>query len=285
MRTGLPTFDATIGKSFDDVGIFPCLVPRTEWSEVDEWQVECQKLTGMDLPEIFVGIDGREVVQGPRDIGELDGLNVRPPFDLSFVDLGPDDEGIGYGVNFGKGDDDRYGATVIATAYDGSVMVLPWTSLFWLDEEGAIRSSQLRSDLPQSMYVGADDSRYRESIAWTKWATLQALYVFAHVNARGVELVEVQPTRQQRRDAERRGDPVYKHYTLRIGPTVRKPVGRQPASGDKRDLPLHLVRGHVARYTAEAPLFGKHTGQFWVRAHVRGKAERGVIDKTYRVAG
>ena len=46
---------------------------------------------------------------------------------------------------------------------------------------------------------------------------------------------------------------------------------------------LHICRGHFATYSPDKPLFGKHAGTFWVPAHVRGNAERGVVAKDYRV--
>lgn len=48
-------------------------------------------------------------------------------------------------------------------------------------------------------------------------------------------------------------------------------------------LPLHVVRGHFASYTDDAPLFGKYTGTFWKPAHTRGSAEQGVVVKDYDV--
>lgn len=48
---------------------------------------------------------------------------------------------------------------------------------------------------------------------------------------------------------------------------------------------LHLVRGHAAKYTDEAPLFGKHVGTFWIRAHVRGDETVGTVVKDYDLEG
>jgi hypothetical protein len=44
---------------------------------------------------------------------------------------------------------------------------------------------------------------------------------------------------------------------------------------------LHVCRGHFATYTDEAPLFGKHVGQFWIPDHARGSFERGAVIKDY----
>jgi hypothetical protein len=44
---------------------------------------------------------------------------------------------------------------------------------------------------------------------------------------------------------------------------------------------LHTVRGHFAEYAEDRRLFGKHTGRFWIPAHVRGAQEAGAIIKGY----
>jgi hypothetical protein len=46
---------------------------------------------------------------------------------------------------------------------------------------------------------------------------------------------------------------------------------------------LHICRGHFKTFTDEAPLFGKHTGQYWWPQHVRGHAGEGMVIKGYAV--
>ncbi len=46
---------------------------------------------------------------------------------------------------------------------------------------------------------------------------------------------------------------------------------------------LHLCRGHFRTYTAEKPLFGKHTGLFWTPMHTRGDKSSGEVKKKYVV--
>lgn len=70
--------------------------------------------------------------------------------------------------------------------------------------------------------------------------------------------------------------------------TIRRPAPARASLADKRaalggDIPLHLVRGHFATYTADAPLFGKVTGTFWRDWHLRGRAERGIVLSDYQV--
>jgi hypothetical protein len=59
--------------------------------------------------------------------------------------------------------------------------------------------------------------------------------------------------------------------------------GTYPRGSGGKQIPLHLVRGHFATYTDEAPLFGKRTGTYWRPAHTRGNPEKGLSTKDYCV--
>jgi hypothetical protein len=52
---------------------------------------------------------------------------------------------------------------------------------------------------------------------------------------------------------------------------------------DETYVPLHVVRGHMVRYTAARPLFGKFVGNFYRKPHTRGTKEAGEVKKTYQV--
>lgn len=117
----------------------------------------------------------------------------------------------------------------------------------------------------------------------TLWHILDVcLFAVQFANCRNVERIEVLPMRQQRRAAERKGEPINSHYVLAIDANTQRkayPKGDR-VSMNKR---LHVCRGHFATYTEDAPLFGKLTGRFWVPAHVRGTTDHGVVGKDYAV--
>lgn len=77
--------------------------------------------------------------------------------------------------------------------------------------------------------------------------------------------------------------PAVRYHVLDINPMreVLRTEGGIEHNGLKKAL--HICRGHFATYTEDKKLFGKHTGTFWVPAHVRGNAECGVVDKDYRM--
>jgi hypothetical protein len=62
------------------------------------------------------------------------------------------------------------------------------------------------------------------------------------------------------------------------------PVGRTTRSARGEAVggtPVHLVRGHFARYGPQygrGLLFGKHAGRFFVPAHARGERRAGLVE-------
>lgn len=52
---------------------------------------------------------------------------------------------------------------------------------------------------------------------------------------------------------------------------------------EDRGQRLHIVRGHIKHYTAERPLFGKLTGNYWWHQQMRGDAALGRINHEYHV--
>lgn len=106
-------------------------------------------------------------------------------------------------------------------------------------------------------------------------------------NCRNVRVQENMPryvNRQDRRLAERNGDPPrQRFYTLEIDPARAPSEPSVRREGEPSPRALHICRGHFHTYSEDRPMFGKYAGTFWVPAHVRGKADVGVIGKDYRV--
>lgn len=80
------------------------------------------------------------------------------------------------------------------------------------------------------------------------------------------------------------GHPRVRYRVLAIDGRASVRMDGEPEPTGRR-LSLHIVRGHFATYTPEKPLFGKHTGNFWVSQHTRGDASVGEIRKDYRIGG
>lgn len=103
------------------------------------------------------------------------------------------------------------------------------------------------------------------------------------LNARNVDIVEVQRPRAERRRLERAGIDV-KLHTINVFPAgkTRRNAKGEPIGGQ----PLSPVRGHWACYGeayGKGKLFGKLEGRFWISPHVRGVEDNGESRPDYKL--
>ena len=113
-----------------------------------------------------------------------------------------------------------------------------------------------------------------------------ALAAVQFMNCRNVEILENPPTRQQRRQAERENRPPAVTYkTLVIHPMGQKRrVVRQADGTAVPGVSLHIVRGHLKRYTEGKGLGRAHVhGVWWWSPNVRGNREKGRVEKDYSI--
>lgn len=109
---------------------------------------------------------------------------------------------------------------------------------------------------------------------------------WSFANCKNTRQVKASPvSRQQRRAAERKGEPVFEHHVLEIGglTNLLHTEGKLGEHGDLHKA-MHICRGHFSRYGEKygtGKLFGKHEGMFWVPQHTRGSLEAGLITKDY----
>lgn len=111
-----------------------------------------------------------------------------------------------------------------------------------------------------------------------------ALLTISFLHCKNVDVRPVDPPeRLSAKHARRHGHPLTRYYVLDIQPMRRaldRDGGLQTAGLRQA---LHICRGHFKTFTTDAPLFGKHTGTYWWESQVRGKTERGVVEKDYRI--
>lgn len=106
---------------------------------------------------------------------------------------------------------------------------------------------------------------------------------------RRVEAEHVVPSRQQRRQHERKhgeGKPLTDYWVLKVdsGRPLRTINDVGVAATRRHFTPReHEVRGHFRYYSDERPLFGRVTGMIWVPAHKRGSDAIGAIRKDYEI--
>lgn len=110
------------------------------------------------------------------------------------------------------------------------------------------------------------------------------LLALSLLHCKNIARSEVNPPKPMSRKWERiYGKPLLRYHVLDIDPMrkILRSEGGQAQNGIRRAL--HICRGHFARYTEDAPLFGRVTGSFWKPQHVRGSSDRGVVLKDYNV--
>lgn len=114
---------------------------------------------------------------------------------------------------------------------------------------------------------------------------IAAFLAISLMHCKNVSTVEHVPDAPlQKKTVKKHGVPLTRYYTLEIGgmKDVLRREGRISEVGLERAL--HICRGHFATYTPDRPLFGKHTGTFWVPQHLRGTETAGRVLKDYAVA-
>lgn len=88
--------------------------------------------------------------------------------------------------------------------------------------------------------------------------------------------------RLRKRRGRRRGHDGITYKTLELEPL--KHLIRHEYEGEQDGevgRALHVCRSHFRTYSEERPLFGKHSGVFWVPSHVRGTKRYGEVIKDY----
>ena len=111
-----------------------------------------------------------------------------------------------------------------------------------------------------------------------------ALMTVSFMHCQNVEVSETEPPARLSRKWQRcRGRPLVRYRVLDIAPMreILDRDGEVQAKGLRHAL--HICRGHFKTYTADSPLFGRHTGWYWWASRVRGTAEEGRVVKDYAV--
>lgn len=111
-------------------------------------------------------------------------------------------------------------------------------------------------------------------------ATINYVVVaMALMSCKNVKTVEAQPSRQLRRQAERKGLPLVSWHELVIPAERTSSGGCSAGTSQGESVALHWVRGHF-KDLRENGLFGKHKGVYWWGPHLAGQADR-VVFKDY----
>lgn len=257
----LPVFDITnvaeyfylSGDEYDDAKAFPNIIPP--------------------FPSCWMEFDYPTHRMSPR--GTIERTTDKAPKKMgTIVDADRTDDGWSITLTFIWG-------------YDETIQVMQsWTISETADHDGnATQSETISSSDPN-----ITDEQVTEicSVARGLYGPVFLALSFLHCkNVIVTDQSGIYPSRQARREAQRRNDPPLVTYkTLQIEPMkkVLATEGGIATNGMKKAL--HICRGHFAEYGDEygkGKLFGKYEGRFWMPAHVRGSAESGEVIKDYNV--
>ena len=113
--------------------------------------------------------------------------------------------------------------------------------------------------------------------------TQTAVTAFTLLNTKNIEAEIVTPDAALQRARARRGRlplVTYKVLKVRLPKPQRGSLTYASGAGDL--VALHWRAGHLKRYTAAAPLFGRYVGMWYWSPSLIGRAER-IVNKTYEI--
>lgn len=125
----------------------------------------------------------------------------------------------------------------------------------------------------------------REGVTRLSLESFFCQYCFNLLACKNVEIAEKPIDEKLQKARLRRGKkPLLSMYTLKINMPKTGAFKKEQRDPNNETVMkrFHAVRGHFAHYTEEKPLFGKHTGRFFVPAHTRGSKDLGEIRKDYK---
>jgi len=110
-------------------------------------------------------------------------------------------------------------------------------------------------------------------------------FIYMH-QKRDVEFIDY-PKQQRRRMRRLKGKEPSPYFMLKVTNKTIKRHGSDHetplSSGQKRDLPIHIVRGHFMTHPDDHPIPQFAGKTFWVTDHVRGDKAHGEIKKGYTI--
>ncbi len=236
--------------------------------------------------------------------------SVAPPFPSFFIEFQnrghPDPEIDSWGLYFSSDPPDEHGWLVDALLVgefrrevpfgpvvhwriplntDGTLKPLEG-GLVPVDSDGNMQPTDdnLRSWLYSGDLLGQDERTAYFFIGSMARLLMPALFAVSLMHCKNVDVRPVDPPeRLSRRHERKTGRPLTRYHVLAIEPMRRILDTEGGAQTKGLRHALHICRGHFKTFTEDAPLFGKHVGTYWWPSYARGSAEKGVVEKNYRI--
>jgi hypothetical protein len=152
------------------------------------------------------------------------------------------------------------------------------------DHKPAIFGSLSLGEISASVDTPEDRASFHALFDGLSPQLFAALFAVSLMHCKNI-IVETHepPPGLDRKWRKRTGRPLVRFQTLDLTPTRR--LLNETGDAERQGLgqALHICRGHFKTFTADAPLFGRHTGTYWWSPHARGHAADGAVISDYRV--
>lgn len=181
----------------------------------------------------------------------------------------------------------EFGPTSLGYCPLESRRIVPMAQVVFLVKTNGEYASHYASIMPDMDELLSSQAQKDELLySQLNFAVIPISMAIGFLNCPSVRVITNKLSRPQRRLAEREGDkPLLEFHTLDIEPfrKVLRFEGHSGLQGNKKAL--HACRGYFRVYTEERPLFGVPglIGTYWTPPTIKGTAERGEIDKSYRI--
>lgn len=260
-------------------------------AEMEYLRVSCETAIHFDVTEAVAYWNSRgSDAAGPDDLP-----SIMPPFGNMFLEYAPPPSVARFhhvdrlGVLFQTEDAEPGDGCLPETAcvswatpvgFHGADGLRLWagSSRLELDVNGKLLEARVFPK--KSLYGDEEERRVAEVLAIEP--VRGAFFALALMHCKNVQRAEViPPEKLSRKHEKKHGKPLLRYYTLQIQ-SMRQQLDAAGAATSGLRRALHVCRGHFKSFD-EKPLFGRLKGTYWWPAHVRGKAENGVVAKGYAV--
>lgn len=165
------------------------------------------------------------------------------------------------------------------------VFAAPDGSLERQSPEGKASGTHKWVECDPQWFVDDGADRFTSEMERGLWELIvPSLFAISLLHSRNVTArpAELPPSRNRSR-RRRSGAPLARYHVLDIDPMRKVFESEGSASAKGLESAVHMCRGHFKRYTDDAPLFGRYTGQWWWSAQRRGNPTAGTVEKDYRL--
>jgi len=128
-----------------------------------------------------------------------------------------------------------------------------------------------------------------KELVYYELLTLRNAYLFlvkilVLLNCKNIIIEKINtPKRLNKKRKKNNKQELFDYHVLKLKVPTIKIINDEKNTNSSTLKRVHFCRGHIKRYTKEAPLLGKHIGIYWWQDHVRGSKKEGIIIKDYKI--